>query len=94
MLYLQAPAGSVKGVARVILEKGDHSQLDRFFLIAWDFWYRRNKMAVENVKLEPMQVVNHALELQYSFSASNKVPASKVRTKSVVGMLPLLVSLN
>ncbi|KAF5475196.1 hypothetical protein F2P56_007026 [Juglans regia] len=68
---------SVKRVARQILDDGDSSQLVRFFLIAWAFWYRHNKLVYEQAKLSPESVINHAQSLQNSISSFIKTPGLK-----------------
>ncbi|XP_040996168.1 uncharacterized protein LOC121242360 [Juglans microcarpa x Juglans regia] len=47
-----------------LLHKGDQGLLSRFFLIAWSFWYRRNKWTIEHSLLDPLQAANYAISLQ------------------------------
>ncbi|KAF5450236.1 hypothetical protein F2P56_030603 [Juglans regia] len=69
---------TVKCVAKFLSRRGDQDLLDRFFLMAWAFWYRHNKMVIEHIKLEPLQVVNHALNLQCSLNVPRVDPSLKV----------------
>ncbi|XP_041004026.1 uncharacterized protein LOC121249385 [Juglans microcarpa x Juglans regia] len=47
-----------------LLYRGDQGLLSRFFLIAWSFWYRRNKWTIEHSLLDPLQAANYAISLQ------------------------------
>ncbi|KAG2680105.1 hypothetical protein I3760_11G082900 [Carya illinoinensis] len=49
-------------VSQICLMK-DYDSLAIFCSLAWGFWYRRNKMAFENVVLSTKQVAKHVLVL-------------------------------
>lgn len=43
--------------------RGNREDLEKFLLIAWGFWYKRNQRVCENKSLKPEQVVDHDLSL-------------------------------
>ncbi|XP_042939548.1 uncharacterized protein LOC122274586 [Carya illinoinensis] len=65
---------TIVDLARWAWDKGGISDLENFFLIAWDLWYRRNKKMFEEKDLLPEQVIVHALSLQKGFHDMRCLP--------------------
>lgn len=47
-----------------LAEKGSLNDLKTFFTIAWEFWFKRNKMAHDKNCMELIQVIDHVLPVQ------------------------------
>lgn len=50
-----------------MIEEHDQDKLAQFFCLAWGFWFRRNKLEFEKIKLSPNHVANHGVALLHSF---------------------------
>ncbi|XP_041011437.1 uncharacterized protein LOC121255225 [Juglans microcarpa x Juglans regia] len=55
-------------VITCVLDRGTNSDFTMFFLITWGLLFRRNKMQMEKILIQPSQVINHALSLRKSFN--------------------------
>lgn len=55
-------------VARKVMSKGSKEDMEKFFLIAWGLWHRRNQKVHEEKVLQLEQVVEHALSLQKDYN--------------------------
>lgn len=52
---------------------GTHWELEKFFLIAWRIWGKRNKIIYEEVLVTPKVAVEQALSIQDFFIECSKV---------------------
>lgn len=50
-------------VALIVKEKGNIEGLATFFLMAWGFWFRRNRMVHKKIYVYPRQVIEHDLSM-------------------------------
>ncbi|XP_042944742.1 uncharacterized protein LOC122278629 [Carya illinoinensis] len=50
-------------VAMRVKKEGQPRDLEKFFLMAWSFWYRRNQFYFEEHVQHPQQSVDHALSM-------------------------------
>ncbi|XP_042939527.1 uncharacterized protein LOC122274566 [Carya illinoinensis] len=50
-------------LAMKVKKEGQAGDLEKFFLIAWSFWYRRNQFQFEGHIQHPQHTVDHALSM-------------------------------
>ncbi|KAF5455283.1 hypothetical protein F2P56_024878 [Juglans regia] len=55
-------------VTNFILDRGTKLEFTMFFLITWGLWFRRNKMQMEQLLLQPDQVIKHSLSMHKTFT--------------------------
>ncbi|XP_042944649.1 uncharacterized protein LOC122278535 [Carya illinoinensis] len=60
-------------IAMRVTKEGQPRDLEKFFLMAWSFWYRRNLFYFEEQVQHPQQSVDHAMSL---FKESREAQAS------------------
>lgn len=63
-----------------VKEKGCMEDMANFFLIAWDIWFRRNKMVNDKISVELRQVIEHALSMQKIHKELKTLPSTKTNT--------------
>ncbi|XP_042939065.1 uncharacterized protein LOC122274130 [Carya illinoinensis] len=86
MWYHQLPQARLAGphedfqemVAQV---QGNHCQkeLEKLFMIAWAYWYRRNQWVFEENQLEAVEVINHAICLHKTYKTMKGLNHSSIQ---------------
>lgn len=71
---------TIMEVAMQVKEASREDDLAIFFLIAWGFWFRINKIGNDKVCIEPRQVTEHALSLQRMHTNIKSLPNTKTKT--------------
>lgn len=71
------PQLSIMDVAMKVKASGRVDDLAIFFLIAWSFWFRQNKMVHDQKSMEPINAIDHVLSLQKMFTNIKVLPTSK-----------------
>lgn len=66
-------------IAMKLHEHGRDEDMTVFFLLAWGFWFRRNKFVNEQTIVEPRQVADHALSLKHEFTAIQKASGTDLK---------------
>lgn len=58
---------------------GNIRSLEIFFMLAWNFWYRKKKWIHENIELLPNESIEHALVLYKRFKEVHPIPTPQLR---------------
>ncbi|XP_041011343.1 uncharacterized protein LOC121255128 [Juglans microcarpa x Juglans regia] len=58
-------------IVRSVMQFGTESDFTWLFVLSWGIWFRRNKMQMEQMVLDPMDSAGHALSLHKAFSEVN-----------------------